>query len=107
MTELSFKPSDHVLAAAGMTVTACYSGAPDDLRLADEMLAQARTRQLPSTRTEIGAGGELMDREKVGSHLVDTVAHPDYVTAEASSDRLDPARQAGSVSLAPVAAATI
>jgi len=45
MTELSFKPSDHVLAAAGMTVTACYSGAPDDLRLADEMLAQARTQK--------------------------------------------------------------
>src|SRR5437762_9987125 len=77
-----------------MRVTARYSGAADDLRLADEMLAQARTKQLPSTRTEIGAGGELIDREKVGSHLVDTVAHPDYVTAEASSDRLALASQA-------------
>jgi hypothetical protein len=43
-----------------------YSGAADDLRLADEWLAQARTK-LPSTRTEIGAGGELIDREKGGS----------------------------------------
>jgi hypothetical protein len=51
------RASDYVLAAAGMRVTARYSGAADDLRLADEMLAQARTRQLPSTRTEIGAGG--------------------------------------------------
>ncbi len=92
MTELSFKASDSVLAAARMRVTARYSGAADDLRLADEMLAQARTKQLP-TRTEIGAGGELIDREKVGSHLVDTVAHPDYVTAEASSDRLALASQ--------------
>src|SRR5262249_37441089 len=84
-----------------MRVTARYSGpcAADDLRLADEWEAQARTKQ-PSTRTEIGAGGELIDPEKVGSHLVDTVAHPDYVTAEASSDRLALASQAGSLSLA-------
>jgi len=40
-----------------------YSGAADDLRLADEWEAQARTKQLPSTRTEIGAGGELIDSE--------------------------------------------
>src|SRR5215467_15220062 len=58
------RASDSVLAAAGMRVTARYSGAADDLRLADEMLAQARTKQLPSTRTEIGAGGELIDRVK-------------------------------------------
>jgi hypothetical protein len=102
-----FKASDSVLAAAGMRVTARYSGAADDLRLADEMLAQARTKQLPSTRTEIGASGELIDREKVGSHLVDTVAHPDYVTAEASRDRLALASQAGSLSLALDAADTI
>ena len=101
------RASDHVLAAARMRVTARYSGAADDLRLADEMLAQARTKQLPSTRTEIGAGGELIDREKVGSHLVDTVAHPDYVTAEASRDRLALANQAGSLGLALDAADTI
>jgi len=101
------RASDYVEAAACMRVTACYSGAADDLRLADEMLAQARTKQLPSTQTEIGAGGELIDREKVGSHLVDTVAHPDYVTAEASRDRLGLASQAGSLSLALDAADTI
>jgi hypothetical protein len=101
------RASDSVLAAARMRVTARYSGAVDDLRLADEMLAQARTKQLPSTRTEIGAGGELIDREKVGSHLVDTLAHPDYVTAEASRDRLALASQAGSLSLALDAADTI
>jgi hypothetical protein len=101
------KASDSVLAAVSMRVTARYSGAADDLRLADEMLAQARTKQLPSTRTEIGAGGELIDREKVGSHLVDTVAHPDYVTAEASHDRLALASQAGSLSLALDAADTV
>jgi hypothetical protein len=101
------RASDSVLAAARMRVTARYSGAADDLRLADEMLAQARTKQLPSTRTEIGAGGELIDREKVGSHVVDTVAHPDYVTAEASRDRLGLASQAGSLSLALDAADTI
>src|SRR5262245_27440438 len=107
MADLSFKGSDYVLAAARMRVTARYSGAADDLRSADEMLAQARTKQLPSTRTEVGAGGELIDREKVGSHLVDTIAHPDYVTAEASRDRLGLASQAGSLSLALDAADTI
>jgi len=70
--------------------------------LADEWEAQARTKQLPSTRTEIGAGGELIDRENNRENrlIVDTVAHPDYVTAEASSDRLGLANQAGSLSLA-------
>src|SRR5262249_8250782 len=103
------RASDYVELAARMRVTARYSDpcAADDLRLADEWEAQARTKQLPSTRTEIGAGGELIDREKVGSHLVDTVAHPDYVTAEASSDRLALASQAGSLSLALDAADTI
>jgi hypothetical protein len=55
------KASDYPLLAARMRVTARYSGpcAADDLRLADEWEAQARTKQLPSTRTEIGAGGDL------------------------------------------------
>src|SRR5919109_4096037 len=44
-----FKASDCVEAAACMRVTARYSSAADDLRLAGEMLAQARTKQLPST----------------------------------------------------------
>ena len=93
------KASDYVLAAAGMRVTARYSGAADDLRLADEWLAHARTK-LPSTRTEIGAGGELIDRENRCDPIVDTVAHPDYVTAEASRDRLGLANEAGSLGLA-------
>jgi hypothetical protein len=102
-----FKASDSVEAAACMRVTARYSGAADDLRLADEWEAQARTKQLPSTRTEIGAGGELIDRENRCDPIVDTVAHPDYVTAEASRDRLGLASQAGSLSLALDAADTI
>src|SRR5262249_26045057 len=75
--------------------------------LADEWLAQARTKQLPSTRTEIGAGGELIDRENRGDPIVDTVAHPDYVTAEASRDRLGLANEAGSFGLSLDAADTI
>src|SRR5262249_22216927 len=101
------RASDSVLAAGGMRVTARYSGAADDLRLADEMLAQARTKQLPSTRTEVGAGGELIDIENRPFGIVDTVANPDCVTAEASRDRLALASQAGSLSLALDAADTI
>ena len=101
------RASDYVELAAMQRVTARYSGAADDLRLADEWEAQARTKQLPSTQTEIGAGGELIDRENRCDPTVDTVAHPDYVTAEASRDRLGLASQAGSLSLALDAADTI
>src|SRR5262245_6217637 len=74
MTELSFKASDYVWAAARMRVTARYGGpwAADDLRLADEWEAQARTKQLPSTRTEVGAGGELIDIENRDQGRADT-----------------------------------
>jgi hypothetical protein len=101
------RASDYVGLAAMQRVTARYSGAADDLRLADEWEAQARTKQLPSTRTEIGAGGELIDRENRCDPTVNTVAHPDYVTTEASRDRLGLASQAGSLSLALDAADTI
>ena len=93
------RASDYVELAARMRVTACYSGpcAADDLRLADEWEAQARTKQLPSTQTEVGAGGEMIHIENRCDTLgtVDTVAEPDYVTAEASRDRLVLANQAG------------
>jgi hypothetical protein len=104
------KASGDVELAARMRVAARYSSgslAADDFRLADELEAQARTKQLPSTRTEIGAGGELIDRENENRLTVDTVAEPDYVTAEASSDRLGLASQAGALSLALDAADTI
>jgi hypothetical protein len=103
------RASDYVELAARMRVEACYSGpcAANDLRLADEWEAQARTKQLPSTRTEIGSGGELIDRKNRCDPLVDTVAHPDHVTAEASRDRLGLASQAGSLGLALDAADTI
>jgi hypothetical protein len=111
MTELSFKASDYVLLAARMRVEARYSGswAADDLRFADKWEAEARTKQLPSTRTEVGAGGELKHIENRPYTLgtVDTAADPDYVTAEASRDRLVLANQAGSLGLALDAADTI
>jgi hypothetical protein len=73
-----------------------------DLARADEWEEQARTKQLPSTRTEIGAGGELIDIENRcdGVGVVDTVADPDYVTASASRERLELANEAGSLDLA-------
>jgi hypothetical protein len=109
MTELSFKASDYVLLAARMRVEARYSGpcAADDFRLADKWEAEARTKQLPSTRTA-GAGGELIDIENRSPFgTVDIVADPDYVTAEAGRDRLALANQAGSLGLALDAADTI
>jgi hypothetical protein len=105
------KAGDYVLAAERVRAEAAAS--PDqsrafDLARADKWEAQARTKQLPSTRTEIGAGGELIDienRDAVG--VVDTVADPDFVTASASRERLELANEAGSLDLALDAADTI
>jgi hypothetical protein len=80
-----------------------------DLTRADRWEAQVRTKELPSTRARIGAGGELIDSESKWDALgvVDTVADPDYVTADASRDRLELANEAGSLGLALDAADTI
>jgi hypothetical protein len=106
------KAGDYVLAAERMRAEAAASPHQStvvDSASADRWEAQARTKQLPSTRTAIGAGGELIDVENrwdsVG--VVDTVADPDYVTADASRDRLELANEAGSLGLALDAADTI
>jgi hypothetical protein len=101
----------YVLAAERMRAEAKHSGcsATSDLEHADRWEARARARDLPSTSTEIGAGGELVDRENRSDALgvVDTVANPDYVAADASRDRLELADQARSLGLALDAADTI
>jgi hypothetical protein len=107
------KAGDYVLAAERVRAEAAanpqQSTTAFDLARADRWDGQARTKQLPSTRTEIGAGGELIDIENrwdaVG--VVDTVADPDFVTASASRERLELANEAGSLDLALDAADTI
>jgi hypothetical protein len=100
--EGQLKAGDYVLAAERMR-------AEGVLAHADMWEARARTKELPSTRTRIGAGGELIDLENRcdALGLVDTVADPDYVTADASRDRLELANEAGSLGLALDAADTI
>jgi hypothetical protein len=99
------KAGDYVLAAEQTRAEAAASPHQTrafDLARADEWEEQARTKQLPSTRTEIGAGGELIDIENRcdGVGVVNTVADPDYVTASASRERLELANEAGSLDLA-------
>jgi hypothetical protein len=104
------KAGDYVLAAERVRAEAAASPhrSTDLARAdADRWERQARTKQLPSTRTEIGAGRELIDRENrwdnalgVVTGVVDTVADPDYVTASASRERLELADEAGSLDLA-------
>src|SRR6266568_7832373 len=106
------KAGDYVLAAEQTRAEAAASphrSTAIDLARADKWEGQARTKQLPSTRTRIGAGGELIDIENRWDALgvVDTVANPDYVTAAASRDRLELANQAGLLGLALDAADTI
>src|SRR5262249_21532530 len=100
------KAGDYVFAAERVRAEAAAS--PDrstavDLASADRWERRVRTKQLPSTRTEIGAGGELIDIETRWDNalgVVDTVADPDYVTASASRERLELANEAGSLDLA-------
>jgi hypothetical protein len=99
------KAGDYVLAAEQTRAEAAASPHQSttafDLASADRWEAQARTKQLPSTRTEIGAGRELIDVEnRWDAPVVDTVADPDYVTASASRERLELANEAGSLDLA-------
>src|SRR5262245_9074320 len=106
------KAGDYVLAAERARAEAAASPRRSrevDLACADRWERQARTKQLPSTRTEIGAGRELIDVENRWDALgvVDTVADPDYVTASASRERLELANEAGSLDLALDAADTI
>ena len=106
------KAGDYVLAAEQTRAEAAadpHRSTAVDLARADKWEGQARTKQLPSTRTEIGAGGELIDREDRWDELgvVNTVADPDYVTASASRERLELASEAGSLSFALDAAETI
>jgi hypothetical protein len=79
-----------------------------DYKFAERIEARVRTKELPSYRTEVGAGGELIDRESIGiPGLVDTVAHADYVAADASRDRLELANEARALGSALDAADSI
>jgi hypothetical protein len=79
-----------------------------DYEFAERIEGRVRTKELPSYRTEVGAGRELIDRESVGiPGLVDTVAHPDYVAADASRDRLELANEARALGSALDAADSI
>ena len=107
------KAGDYVLAAERMRAEAMENprsrSMAADLAQADKWEERARTKQLPSTQTEIGAGRELIDTEnrRDALRVVDTVANPDYVTAAASRDRLDLANEAKSLGLALDAADSI
>jgi hypothetical protein len=60
------KAGDYVLAAERVRAEAAASPHQTtefDLARANRWEGKARTKQLPSTRTEIGAGGELIDIE--------------------------------------------
>src|SRR5262249_55904560 len=60
------KAGDYVLAAEQTRAEAAASphrSTAGDVAGADKGEGQARTKQLPSTRTKIGAGGELIDIE--------------------------------------------
>jgi hypothetical protein len=89
-----------MLAAARIKAEATAQHYPSgDWAFAERIEARVRTKELPSCRTEIGAGRELINREMVPS-LVDTVEQPDYVAADASRHRLELADKASALEIA-------
>src|SRR5918995_4253356 len=98
------RASDKVLAAARIRAEAVSLGSKADVGYADRWEARARSKDLPAT-LRTGAGGELIDTEIApaphdksplvqAQHattvaLVNTVANPDYVAADASRERLE------------------
>src|SRR4051794_15011603 len=102
-----FRSGDLVLGAA--RIRAEERGRPAGDAFATRLEAQARTMIAPET-VEVGAGGELVPSEARGFDaptLRNTVSDPDYVTADASRDRLELAHQAGALELALDTADTI
>src|SRR3954447_26306382 len=107
----SFRSGDLVLGAARIRTEAARRDDPSvgaERRHADMWDEQARTG-LPAAMAEIGVGRELLPEDKGGlsRELRSTVDNPDYVTADASRNRLELAHQAGALELALDTADTI
>ncbi len=65
-------------------------------------IAERARQQAPGYLSEVGAGGELVPASILGENrfcpqLHNTVTSPDYVTVDASRDRLELAQQAGAL----------
>src|SRR3954466_8542139 len=107
----SFRSGDLVLGAARIRTEAARRddhSVGAERRHAEMWEEQARTG-LPAAMAEIGVGRELLPEDKGGlsRELRSTVDNPDYVTADASRDRLELAHQAGVLELALDTADTI
>ena len=74
---------------------------PMTRRRATDIAENAR-REAPEYLSQVGAGGELVPASILGQNrfcplLRDTVSSPDYVSVDASRDRLELAQEAGAL----------
>lgn len=94
------KAGEDVLGAARMKAE---NGGTGPLPIADRYEGRARERLAPNA-VAIGAGGELVPGDDFASNtlpaILDTLANPDHVAADASRDRLDLADRAGALEIA-------
>jgi hypothetical protein len=94
------KAGENALVAARIQAEA---GSTTPTPLAERYEGKARERLDPSSVT-IGAGGELVPGDDFASNtlpaILDTLANPDHVAADASRDRLDLADRAGTLEIA-------
>jgi hypothetical protein len=80
-----------------------YHGSSAD-KVGKTLLAQAREK-LPEP--EIGTGGELLQQRGASGYLYNTLDHPDFITADASAQRMHLAKDAGALALGVDMADTI
>lgn len=94
------KTGDALLGAARIKAE---NGGTKGSALTDRIEGRAREK-LPTESLRIGAGGELVPGDDFASDtlpaIIDTLANPDAVAADASRDRLDLVHRAGALELA-------
>lgn len=95
-------PAETLLLEAADSRVAWHGSSADEAGAA--LLAKAREK-LPDP--ERGTGGELIQQRGASTYLLNTLDYPDFIAADASSQRLNLAKEAGALALGVDTADTI
>jgi hypothetical protein len=95
-------PAEVLLIEAADTRFAYHGSSAD--KVGETLLAQAREK-LPDP--ERGTGGELIQQRNASAYLYNTLDYPDFIAADASSQRMHLAKDAGALALGVDTADTI
>jgi hypothetical protein len=102
MTMTHLGPAETLLLEAADSKFAYHGSSADEVGAA--LLAQVR-KKLPTPKR--GTGGELLQPREPSTYLYNTLDYPDFIAADASSQRMHLAKDAGALALGVDAADTI